>query len=262
MSPNYRAYGDLAWTEPLLASPEEYADATRHFMSVIRDNSRLEVRTLLHLGCGAGGHDHTFKRGFEVTGVDISEGMLAHARALNPEIRYLRGDMRTVRLGETFDAVAIPDSIGYMTTRADLRRAIATADRHLRPGGALLIVALVREDFRENNFVYAGARGDVELVVFENNHARGPRSAAYEATVVYLIRRKGKLEIVSEVHTQGLFTMAVWRSLLRERGFRLAQRKLDHSYDPFIVGDGRYRVRIFACSSQGRAGRGKAPHLV
>lgn len=247
MSPNYRAYGDLAWTEPLLSFPEEYADGARHFERVIRDHSRIEVRTLLHLGCGAGAHDHTFKKSFEVTGVDISEGMLAHARRLNPEIRYIRGDMRTVRLGETFDAVAIPDSIGYMTTRADLRRAIATADRHLRPGGVLLIVALVREDFRENNFVYTGSRGDVELAMFENNHARGPRSATYEATVVYLIRRKGRLEIVSEVHTQGLFPLAVWRSLLRECGFRLGQRKLDHTYDPFIVGDGRYRVRVFAC---------------
>lgn len=248
MSPDkWRAYGDLAWTEPLLAFPEEYADGARHFVKLIREQSRVEVRTLLHLGCGAGGHDHTFKESLEVTGVDISEGMLAQARRLNPEIRYIRGDMRTVRLGETFDAVAIPDSIGYMTTRADLRRALVTADRHLRPGGVLLIVAIAREDFRENNFVYTGRRGDVELVMFENNRARGPRSSTYEATVVYLIRRKGRLEIASEVHKQGLFPMAVWRSLLRERGFRLAQRKLDHSYDPFIVGDGRYRVRIFAC---------------
>ncbi len=245
MSPNYRAYGDLAWTEPLLASPEEYADVARLLARVIRDHSRIEVRTLLHLGCGAGGHDHTLKESFEVTGVDISDGMLALARGLNPEVRYVRGDMRTVRLGEKFDAVAIPDSIGYMTTRRDLRRALATADRHLRPGGVLLIVALVREDFRENNFVYTGRRGDVELVTFENNRARGPRSSTYEATMVYLIRRKGRLEIVSEVHTQGLFPMAVWRSLLRERGFRLAQRKLDHTYDPFIIGDGRYRVRVF-----------------
>jgi hypothetical protein len=62
MSPDYRAYGDLAWTEPLLASPEEYADGARHFVRLIREHSRIEVRTLLHLGCGAGGHDHAFKR--------------------------------------------------------------------------------------------------------------------------------------------------------------------------------------------------------
>lgn len=248
MSPSkWRAYNDLAWTEPLLAPPDEYAESARHFEMIIRDHSRIEVRTLLHLGCGAGGHDHTFKQSFKVTGVDISEGMLAHARSLNPEIRYIRGDMRTVRLGETFDAVAIPDSIGYMTTRRDLSRTLATADSHLKPGGVLLIVALAREDFRNNNFVYSGAKGDVELTVFENNQARGPRSAVYEATVVYLIRRKGRLETVSEVHTQGLFPLAIWRSLLRGRGFRLAQRKLDHTYDPFIVGDGRYRLRIFAC---------------
>jgi SAM-dependent methyltransferase len=249
--PDYRSYGDLAWTEPLLAFPAESADGVRHFVRIIRDHSRIEARTLLHLGCGAGTFDHTFKKTFAVTGVDVSEEMLGLARKLNREVRYVRGDMRTVRLGERFDAVAIPDSIGYMTTRRDLRRALATADVHLRPGGVLLVVALVREDFRENNFVYTGSRGDVDLVVFENNHARGPRSTTYEATVVYLVRRKGRLEIVSEVHTQGLFPLAAWRALLRERRFRLGQRKLDHSYDPFLVGDGRYRVRIFACRKPG-----------
>jgi trans-aconitate methyltransferase len=90
----WRAYNDLAWTEPLLASPEEYANGVQHFVRVIREHSRIAVRTLLHLGCGAGGHDHTFKKSFEVTGVDISERMLAPARGLNPEVRYIRGDMR------------------------------------------------------------------------------------------------------------------------------------------------------------------------
>ena len=46
--------------------------------------------------------------------------------------------MRTLRLGRTFDAVLIHDSIMYMTTEADLAAAALTAFVHTRPRGATL----------------------------------------------------------------------------------------------------------------------------
>ena len=99
----WRAYSELAWTEPIIAPPEEYVEETELFSKVIKEHSKIETRTLLHLGCGAGGNDYTFKRHFKVTGVDISEDMLEIARKLNPEVTYLYGDMRTIRLKERFD---------------------------------------------------------------------------------------------------------------------------------------------------------------
>ena len=193
-SPKWRAYSDLAWTEPILAPLDEYAKETGLIINVIREHSASEVKTLLHLGCGAGINDHSFKKHFTVTGVDISLNMLEIARILNPEVVYHQGDMRTIELGESFDAVAIPDSIGYMTTEKDLQNAIMTAHKHLKPGALLLIVTSIAKQFSQNNFVYTGNRGDVEITVFENNYI--PRSAGttYEATLLYLIRRQGKLE--------------------------------------------------------------------
>jgi len=120
----WRGYSELAWTEPIIASPEEYVEETEQFSKVIKENSKVDPKTLLHLSCGAGGNEYTFKKHFKVTGVDISEGMLEIARNCNPEVLYLYGDMRTIKLGKCFDAIAIPDSIGYMTTVDDLRSAI------------------------------------------------------------------------------------------------------------------------------------------
>ncbi len=82
-----------------------------------------------------------------MTLVDLSEDMLAVSRELNPECEHLPGDMRTVRLGRTFDAVFVHDAIEYMTTEADLRQAIATAYEHCRPGG---VAVLVPDDIAEN----------------------------------------------------------------------------------------------------------------
>lgn len=118
--------------------------------------------------------------------------MLKIARKRNTEAAHFCGDMRTVRLKKCFDAVAIPDSIGYMSTLKELRSAIRTAMHNLKPGGVLLIVGLVREDFQENSFVYKGSKGEVEVTTFKNNYAVKPRRATYEASIVYLIRPPGK----------------------------------------------------------------------
>jgi|Deesub1362A_J573_1020465.scaffolds.fasta_scaffold29454_1 SAM-dependent methyltransferase len=244
----WRAYSDFAWTEHIIAPPEEYVEETELFSKVIKEHSKIEARTLLHLGCGAGGNDYTFKRHFKVTGVDISKDMLEIARKLNPEVTYLYGDMRTIRLKECFDAVAIPDSIGHMTTVGDLRKAILMASKHLKPGGVLLIVSNIKEEFKENNFVYTGSKGDVEITLFENNYVPDPDRTTYEATAVFLIRRKGKLEIHSDIDTIGLFNLSTWLDLLKEVGLEVKQMKLEHSYDRFIFGEGKYILSMFVCS--------------
>jgi SAM-dependent methyltransferase len=108
---NWRAYRELAWTESIIAQPDQYVEGIEAYIKAINEQLKMEVKTLLHLGCGAGGNDYTFKKYFQVTGVDISEDMLEVAGSNNPEVVYHCGDMRTIRLGESFDAVAIPDSI-------------------------------------------------------------------------------------------------------------------------------------------------------
>ena len=75
--------------------------------------------------------------------------MLDVSRRLNPECEHVRGDMRTIRLGRTFDAVLVHDAIDYMTTEDDLRQVIETAFVHCRPGGlAVFVPDHVADTFR------------------------------------------------------------------------------------------------------------------
>ena len=101
-----RLYGDMAWTWPIISPPEDYTKESEEFTQVIQEYSNIEVRTLLHLGCGGGHNDYTLKKHFEVTGVDLSTSMINLAKKLNPEVNYFAGDMRSVRLGKLFDAVS------------------------------------------------------------------------------------------------------------------------------------------------------------
>lgn len=239
------SYGQLAWIEPIIAPPENYASETELYSQAIKRHSTISPKTLLHLGSGAGINDFTFKRHFQITGLDISPGMIEVARQLNPGIPYHLGDMRTADLGQLFDAVAVPDSIGYMTTVDDLTRAVSTAHRHLKPGGVLLIVSYVKEEFRENNFAYTGSRGDIKITIFENNYIPGPEATTYEATMVYLVRRRGELEIYTDRHVCGLFSLQVWLDVLAGAGFEVVQERTDHLYDAHILGEGGYPLRMF-----------------
>ncbi len=242
---SWLSYSELAWIEPIVSSPNDYAEETDFYVNIIKENAKIEAKTLLHLACGAGGNDYTFKQHFRVVGVDISDGMLDIAKRTNPEVTYLHGDMRSIDLNERFDVVAIPDSIDYMATMPDLETAIGVACKHLRPGGVLLVVAKIREEFRENNFCYAGKKDNIEVTVFENNYIRKPDRSTYEATLVYLIRREGKLSVHTDHHTLGLFSQAEWLSLLKSAGLEVQQTGLDGVYDRFILGEGEYPMQVF-----------------
>lgn len=245
MTSSWSAYNELAWTEDLLVDPGECAAEVAGYVELIRRHATVPPRSLLHLGCGAGAHDVTFQRHFRVTGVDLSRGMLDKARLRNPDVEYVEGDMRTVRLGREFDAVAIPDSIDYMSSLADLRLALDTAVAHLRPGGILLVVGKTREQFRDHDFAYTGEREDLHVTVLENNYVNRYRPDTYEATLVYLIRRRGVLTIHTECHVLGLFPEAAWKSAFADAGLSLQQAELGGLYERYLLDGGEYPLTVF-----------------
>jgi SAM-dependent methyltransferase len=97
------------------------------------------VRRVLDLGCGTGGHASILaQRGYQLVGVDRAPDMLERARQRTTSARFELGDIGSVDLGETFDAVVMMFAVlGYQVTNAEARAALRTARRHLRRGGFL-----------------------------------------------------------------------------------------------------------------------------
>jgi SAM-dependent methyltransferase len=113
----------------------------------LRRFAQRPVRAILDLGCGTGGHLVPLaRRGYELTGVDLSRHMVAiateKAAAAGVAADIRQGDIRTVDLGRRFDAVLLMFAvIGYQRTNADVRAAFATIARHLEPGGVVFLDA-------------------------------------------------------------------------------------------------------------------------
>lgn len=96
---------------------------------------------VLDMGCGTGrdaAHLHAVGR--RVTGADISEAMLAHARARHPGPAYVHADLHGFDIGrEVFDAVVCLDSALLYCHTNDQLDAFLTSCRHaLTPGGLLV----------------------------------------------------------------------------------------------------------------------------
>jgi len=228
-----RLYSDLAWTWPIISPVEDYIEETELFSKLIKKHSRIEVKTLLHLGCGGGHNDYTFKKHFKVIAVDISEDMLTLAKKLNSEVNYKYGDMRTIQLEEKYGGVAILDSINYIKTVEDLQRTFITTYEHLKPGGVFLtFVEQIAGQFKQNNTTCSTySQGDVEITFIENYYDPDPTDTSYEATFIYLIRIGGKLEIHTDRHLCGIFKLKTWLKLLK----KVIQNKFEHS--TFIKGE-------------------------
>src|SRR5438094_3834433 len=138
-----KLYAEFSSWFHLLSAPPDYAEEAEFARSLLGDSG-----TLLELGSGGGNNASHLKAHFKMTLVDLSPGMLDLSRKLNPECEHLLGDMKTLRLERTFDAVFIHDAIMYMTNEADLRLALETAFVHCRPGGAALFMPdVIRETF-------------------------------------------------------------------------------------------------------------------
>jgi SAM-dependent methyltransferase len=136
-------FGDYSRYYDLLYADKDYAGEAGYVAKLIRA-ARPGARSILDLGCGTGRHARELATsGFTVTGVDRSAEMVAVARQTpTAGVRFLEGDLCTVRLDEQFDVVSsLFHVFSYQTTNEALTAAFATARAHLRDSGILIFDA-------------------------------------------------------------------------------------------------------------------------
>lgn len=217
----HRFYGDLAVWWPLISAPEEYEEEAA-FVATLLASASIPVREVLEMGSGGGNNALHLKASFAMTLTDLSEDMLTVSRRLNPECQHQQGDMRTVRLDRSFDAVFVHDAVDYMTTEADLRSAIETAFVHCRPGGvAVFVPDRTKETFEEetDHGGHDGADGRAARYL-DWTWDPDPDDTWVQTDYALVLRdTDGSVEVVHDTHRTGLFGREDWVRLLTDAGF-------------------------------------------
>lgn len=217
---SFRLYDELSAWWPLFSAPSEYEAEAAVYGELIKRHVRGDAANVVEFGCGGGNNASHLKKHFTMTLVDISPGMLAVSRELNPECEHVLGDMRTIRLGRTFDAVFVNDAILHMTTEGDLHAAIETAALHCRRGGVVLFsFDYVKETFRPLTS-HGGHDGDSRsLRYLEWVHDPDPEDCLVTHDLVYALRgESGELELARDCMEVGIFPRATWLRLLSQVG--------------------------------------------
>jgi SAM-dependent methyltransferase len=215
-----KMYSDLAPWWPLLSPPADYAEEAESFLEMM-DLAPGDRPTLLELGSGGGNLASHLKARVQATLSDVAPAMLAVSRQLNPELEHIEGDMRTIRLGRTFDLVLIHDAIAYCTTHDDLRAALATAAVHCRPGGTVIVAPdHVKESFEPGTESGGDDAPDGRgLRYLEWTWDPDPADTTIEVVYALVLRQQdGKVRVELDQHLEGLFAEAEWLEAFREAG--------------------------------------------
>src|SRR5438067_8294928 len=174
---------------------------------------------ILDVPCGQGRHAiELARRGYDVTGVDLSPYLLdvakARAETAGVEVRWLEGDMRRRVFGQTFVLVLnLFTSFGYFLEEADDRLVVQAAAAMLEPRGRFLLEVIngerVMGHFVEREWFTVG-----QVAVMERRSLdRSARRMIVERTV----SRPAGDEV--NVHAVRLYDAPELESVLRDCGF-------------------------------------------
>lgn len=196
---------------------------------------------ILEIGCGTGRLSRLFAAcDHLVTGIDLSEAMLAEAQKNScGTIRYRQMDMRRLQLAERFDAIIIPyNTLNLLTDRDDILQTLKGCHQHLKATGQLLLqlYALQTDSNDESpSFQFQMFdRPDGGKIIKELIRKYDKQTAALEITERYKIRpmRAGQAN-VNYSHTMKLHRACTgqWKQYIENTGFRIIDSTASYSPD-------------------------------
>jgi ubiquinone/menaquinone biosynthesis C-methylase UbiE len=226
---------DAIFTDPHLARLYDALNPVEDDQLGLVELAGSDPIRVLDLGCGTGRLTLMLaERGHDVTGVDPATAMLEVARARDVEgrVRWIEDDARHVDLGaERFDLIVMTGNVFQVfLTDDDARAVLATARRHLAPGGRLTFETReptarewegwTPEETRE--VVSVEGTGDVEvcyafrdlhdeLITFETRHVLPDGSRRTSPSALRLRTRAQVAELLREAGFDDVEWWSDWR---------------------------------------------------
>ena len=200
-----------------------YTDWCDYFEKIWKKQKR-PVRSVVDLACGTGEITVSLaKRGYDMTGVDLSEDMLLYAREKGQrsgaDILWLNQDIASLDLFGTVDAaISSMDSLNYLTDKRQLAQCLKRVHLLLEPDG--LFIFDVNSPYKyekvlgSHSFVYDHT--DL-FCVWQNYYDKKNRLCEFDITVFQ--KEGGGFIRYDEQQQQRCYEIAELTDCLRRAGF-------------------------------------------
>ena len=218
----YQAFAELYDELMDDVDSESWADYYTRLLSIygIRSGKICEC------ACGTGGLTIPLhRRGFQMTGVDISREMLWEAaqksRKLGIAMPFVQQDMKALNLHRPMDAVlATCDGVNYLLTEEDLLSFFRAAHRAIKPGGALVFD--VSTPYKLKNVLCSGLMAeDRENITYMWQNSWNERQKTVSLDLVFFVREKeNQYRRIEEHQKQRAWDEKTLKENLWHAGFR------------------------------------------
>lgn len=188
--------------------------------------STFPVENLADIGCGTGNITVPMaKRGYKMTGIDLSEEMLALAQYKSQQegldVLLLGSDMRSFDLGACADAaISSFDCVNYLLKAGDVEAMFYHVHENIKKGGLFIFDVATPYKYKnvlsENSFVF-----EDENVFMTWENCFNEKSGICDFFLTFFIR-EGKLYRREEEHQrQRSYSLKTIRKALKDTGFTI-----------------------------------------
>lgn len=182
---------------------------------------------ILDLACGAGRLAVMLaQNGYQVSGVDLSEEMLAlaemHAREANLAIPFMQGNMLDLsELGQYSAVTCFADSFCYLQDEAQVLQAFKEVYQHLENNGKFIfdVITPYQTDEVYPGYMYNYTTED-QAFIWSSFTDEFEHSAVHELTFFVWNEALASYERVSEIHHERTYELEVYQRLLTQAGFK------------------------------------------
>ncbi|SIS52107.1 class I SAM-dependent DNA methyltransferase [Salimicrobium salexigens] len=230
------SYGQLAVVYDRLMEDAPYDEWKAFFLNIL---SKEEVRAeyVLELGCGTGEITHRLEEeGFKMTGVDMSEEMLAIASSKrNSSIRWVQQDIANLEgLREYGAVISFCDVVNYITEERGLESMFLNAYEALEEGGVFIfdIHSPSHAHKHMSGQTFAEVYDDLSYIWFCDEE-----NDVMTHDLTFFIEHEGVYRRFDEVHHQRIYQPDYIRKALSDAGFEISGVYSDFSLDESEDGD-------------------------
>ncbi|MFB9770630.1 class I SAM-dependent DNA methyltransferase [Lactiplantibacillus modestisalitolerans] len=199
----------------------------QQWLDFVRRRVPDQTGQLLELACGTGRLGVLLAQaGYQVTGLDLSDNMLAlaqqHAQEAGVPLPLLQGDMLDLSEIGTFNTVTcFADSFCYLPDLGAVEAAFTQVGQHLTADGRFLFDVITPH---QTDDVYPGYmynyQDDERAFMWTSYAGEVPHSAEHELTFFIYNEQKQAFDQVGELHHERTYTLADYQAALSRAGFK------------------------------------------